>query len=505
MKKYSLFVILILFTAIVLRFYDFPRRFWIYADQARDVMVSRGALEHKTLPLIGSFSSAGPFVFGPLFYWFIMASYLVVPKLLTAPWIFLTLIDVLAVYLMIQLGRKIGGLVLGLICGLFSALSTNQLMRASDLTQHTFVIISTVLTALFFTEFLKKRRGKELFFMGLSIGLGINMHYQALNLLLFPLAILAFQLKKGIRIKPILSSIGVVSGGILIQSLPLLIWDYDQQWANLRNLMDYFLLGQYRIWISQRWLTYVAEFWPSFWARVIGGNKILGIFLIFLLVSFGLHDLFKKKLNPRIFWLGLIFLLQMILYRYSRTERFWGYILYFQPLVVIFSSWVSWRLIKIKKTVGYLFLFLIIIFTMQRNLIELKKQDNGVKKVTEAITWLKQKYPKQKFRVYDYYFLDPGMSQMLSLFLDFEGMIEEENGVLIGVSQGKLEKYPPPIYKTYLEKEFDFYHLEPKILEEDKGWTNVNPDFVYEDILFWWQKKPLNSTFSLKDYLKSKL
>jgi len=87
--------------------------------------------------------------------------------------------------------------------------------------------------------------------------------------------------------------------------------------------------------------------------------------------------------------------------------------------------------------------------------------------------------------------------------MDFKNLIDEKNGVSLGISQGPVDC--PPIYKVNLQKEFYICELDEKIMKENKGLVNVNPDYIYQDISFWWKSKPLRSTFYLKNFLKDKL
>lgn len=507
MKKqpaFKLLFLVIIFLALFLRFYNFPQRFWIYADQARDVMVAKGALKHKTLPLIGSFASAGPFVFGPLFYWFIMAAYLLAPQVFSAPWILITLVDCFQVLVLFKLGQVLSDKKLGLILSFLSAISTNQILRAANLTQHTFVGVLTSLTILFFILFYQQKKAKYLFFMGLSIAAAISMHYQALNLLLYTLLIFAIYLPQRKNWLKLVSNYLFLGGGLLLPSLPLLYWDSTQEWSNIKNILDYFLIGQYRFWVSNRWLTYIFDFWPQFWARVVGGIKLWGIVLGLAAVLLFTIRLLQKKLKKETLYLGIIFFAQFLLYRYYRGERLLGYVLYFQPLVLIFSAWLIRHLWRQVKLLAILLLLFISFFTIRADWQEISQQDNHLSEVKQLVFDLQQKYPGEKFQVYDFHYWEPGLSQMLSLLLDFNGLSTEKNGIILGVSDRPVTKQQS-IFTLSWQKDFYIYQLDQEIVATRKDrWVNVNAGYIYQDMLFWWQQKPLTSTFSLGNYLKEK-
>jgi len=503
MKRFCFLVLLILFLALVLRFYNFPRRFFIYSDQARDALVARGALQHRVLPQVGSFSSAGPFVFGPIYYWILMLAYFIAPNFMLSPWVLFVFLDLALVLVMVKIGQALWQEKGGLIAGLMTALSPALISTSSNINQQTLVSLFTALTILFFILYGKKENFLFMFLMSLSVGLGISMHYQALNLFFYTGVFLYPSKLKRKNIKKISLAFLLFALGLLLPNLPLLSWDYTQQWANIRNILDYFLLGQYRIWVSSRWLTYLSIFWPNLWTGVAGGNLAGGIVLMLFSGFWAFHSFLKRKIKKEILALGIIFLLQVILNRYYRGQRFEGYMLYFYPLILVFSTWVILKLYHLNKILGCLFLILVVIFTFVKDIKIIKNQDNKTALVWQTIDFLQAKYPEEKFRLYDFYYLDPSLSHMLSLFMDFKNLIDEKNGVSLGISQGPVDC--PSVYKVSLQKEFYICQLNEERMRENKGLVNVNPDYIYQDISFWWKDKPLRSTFYLKNFLKDKL
>lgn len=124
----------------------------------RDILIAKEALARSEIPLIGSFSSAGPFVFGPLFYWFIMLSFLVIPFTILAPWIFLTIVGVSSVFVLMYIGKLIGGPKLAIVLGILSATSPQLVTRSIALNQHSLVGITAALLLLFFVILWQSRQ-----------------------------------------------------------------------------------------------------------------------------------------------------------------------------------------------------------------------------------------------------------------------------------------------------------------------------------------------------------
>src|SRR5579859_1990109 len=115
---FGIIICFIILFASLLRFYNYTNRYGIATDQAHDALVARAALHNHTLPSVGPFSSAGPFVMGPEWYYFIMITTALYPFSSLTPWIFLTLTYVFFVYIMMLLGKEIGGKRLAIILGI---------------------------------------------------------------------------------------------------------------------------------------------------------------------------------------------------------------------------------------------------------------------------------------------------------------------------------------------------------------------------------------------------
>src|SRR3989344_7140501 len=108
-KKDSVFklaVTLIFAIGIIFRFWDYYDRIVILADNSRDIQVAKYALDYFRIPQIGQFSSAGPFFYGPWYYWILMF-FSVIPPGLLSPWYMMTFFSIVFILLIYRLGREI--------------------------------------------------------------------------------------------------------------------------------------------------------------------------------------------------------------------------------------------------------------------------------------------------------------------------------------------------------------------------------------------------------------
>lgn len=502
---YKVLVSLIILFSFILRFYDFPNRWGLGGDDGRDAMIALEALKRHELPLIGSFSSAGPFVFGPLHYWFIMLSYLVLPFLINAPWIFIGLTGVLTVLLFIYLGKLIGGEKLSLLVGLLAATSPQLVVRSLMLGQHTFISTFSVLLVIGFILLWQKKKLEYAFLMGISLGIALSMHYQVINLFIFfPAIFLITSLTFLKRIKAFL----IMFLGLLIPSLPLLYWDLQQNFANINNILDYFLIGQYRIYVPNSWKIFLFDFVPWYWSFVIGRFHVFAFILGVLSGLTYLVLALKRKLKLEVVVLGVIFFILLFVTRFYKGERSEGYLLYLAPFILIFSSIFISNLLfnkhKYLKIIGVIFLIIILVgnFITIKNTYQISPA-GAYKNIADALI---KKYPKYKFSLYVYKYKLYDTSMGLSLIMGFQNKIDEK-GFPLGVScYGKGCPYGIKPAIDVGVAILDLREVRKEDFDKDKKlWINVNQANVYDDLIGWSKKHELKSTFSLKNYIMERI
>lgn len=516
---FSLSVFCILFLAFILRTYNFLNRIGLGSDSMRDVIVAQIALQRHELPLIGSFSSAGPFVFGPLYFWFNMLGLSLMPFSFKTPWILMDLVGILTVAVMMVVGYRIGGRRLCIILGLITAFCPQFISRSTGLTQHSLVGITTSLLLLFFILLYQAKKKQYAFLMGLAIGTALSMHYQALNLLIFlptPFIIPKMSLKNR------LLSFLLMCVGFLIPSLPLLYWDAHQGFANIRNVMDYIFIAQYRIYVANSWKIYLFKFLPDYWSNVVGGNKPVAAVIMAVTFLVFVYQTLKRKIPGEVFILGIIFGILMIIIRYYRGERFDGYMIYVAPFMFLLSSWALLELFTLLKKsrfitkrkilykyfalIGSLIFCAILVSDLKNASQFIFVKNYSETEVTDAKTTLLKKYPGEKFQLYDYYWKSSDMSYLLGEQLREEGKISK-NGIPIGVIYTEFPICPPfpTIYTSGGWRVISLQNFSAYQIQRPE-WGPVNPDDVYDDLITRWQKdQKLTSSFSPIRFIQEKL
>ena len=502
---YKFTATLIILVAALIRVYGFNGRWGLGGDDSRDALIAMEALKRHELPLTGSFSSAGPFVFGGIFYWFIMLSYLCLPFLINAPWIFLEVLSVLTVALLMYMGKLLSGNKVSIIIGILAATSPQLVVRSLALGQHTFIATFSTLTLISFLLLWKTKKQVHAVMLGIWIGLALNFHYQSINLFIFFPALLFVS---AISFKQRVKSIVFALIGFLIPSLPLLYWDWHQNFANIKNLLDYFLIAQYRIYVPNSWKLFIFKYVPGYWSFVVGNFSLLGLVLFLSSTLLFLWSFLKRKLSKEFTLLGIIFLFLLFINRYYKGERSEGYLLYFLPFILIFTVLLINAFIEHKnyliKFFGILF-FLVIIFANFISIYKIVNFKSQIDFINKIKIDLYNKYPGQTFSLYDYKYKLYDKSMPLSLFMSFDNKLNN-NGKKLGIScYGIGCPYGLPIINEKLPI-VDLDYVKNSDLEKNKKiWINVNQASVYEDLIGWLNKNQLKSTFSIQEYIKSKL
>ena len=484
---FGICVALVVLLAGLLRFYNYDVRWALAHDQARDALVAREALRQHKIPVLGPFSQAGSFVMGPIWYWFVAASTAIYPNFILTPWIVLTLSFVFVVYLMILIGKEIDGKLFGIILGIITAISSSQVAQSTNLTNPSGVVIFSVLAVYFSIKYIKTGKNLFLFLFPFFIAIAINIHLQAIGLLAIIPAALVIK-------KPYLKQLIYLILCFAIPFGPLIIFDLNHNFYNFRSMLDYYLYGQYRIYVPNRWLTYVLEYWPFAWGYIVGGIKEAGYLIILLLSLMVLYlGVIKKRISKPMLFIILVFLFIFVMLRYYRGERFDSYLIFVHPFVLILTGWTILSLIKLNKILGLVFFGIIIIGGMYINILTIKNTTNHT--ASQVDNWKNQlikKYPDKKFTIYDFQQKNKSSSLPLSLYLDVDNKIDDKGtkvGLVIATSGARFAH--PSIYGERMG--WQLLDLSSSTSAEllQEGWFNANPSAIYKETEEWFIGKKL--------------
>lgn len=341
--KRALPLFLIIFAAAVfLRFFNFTNRITVGLDSARDAFVSLYGAQTIQLPITGPFISIAPVTTGP-WYWIQLIFARFIMPTPYAPWILLAIYSTFLIIIIYFIGLQVEGKRLGLILAFLATFSANQIGTAVQLTNPSVIGFYTSIYVLLFILLVKgnKKNLKLGLLIGIVLGLTINTHYQAAGLV----SLLVFLLFFG---KKYLKTLLAAGAGIGLTFLPLLCFELNNHWYNTRHMLQYILVDQYNIWTPMRWLTYISDYWPNFLSYVLGGSITFGRIVLFLLSIGYLFLLWKGKLPKILLLLAFSFLIEVVIIRYYRGERFFGYLQFFHPYLFIFIGYLINKIFSLQ-------------------------------------------------------------------------------------------------------------------------------------------------------------
>lgn len=483
-KRYGISVLIIVAVSALLRFINYSNRWGLAADQARDVLVSTYALNNHLIPIIGPFSSAGQFVYGPQWFWIILSMVSVFPPAIMVPWILQTLLYIFVVFVMYLVGKEIINKNFGLLLAFLTAISTAQIGQSTNLTSPSMAGIFSVFCVYFFIRYVKYSKSFDAFFLAFLIGNTINIHFQAIGLLaLVPVSFLLS--KRNIK------QLFVLALGLFLPFIPLLIFDLKTNFFESKNMLDYYFYGQNKVFVPNRWLTYAGIFWPKTWAEIIGGQVIFGYLIIFFASLFSLSEMVKRKMSKEFLGLIISFMAIFVMLRYYKGVIFGSYIAFLDSFILIFTSWVLYKIYKLNKAVFAIVLALLILTTSIVNVKQIVNATNQTSK--EAIAWkniLENKFPDEKFAIYDFKYQYPGRGLSLVLYLNADGKIAD-NGRKIGLALDNSDLNSRFNVIISNKNGFEAYDINSsssaKLLKEK--WIFINPSEIYQSTEYWYWDK----------------
>jgi hypothetical protein len=388
---------------------------------------------------------------------------------------------------MFLIGKEITSRDLGLLTAFLVAISLPQIRQSTDLVQPGMVGVIAVFAVFFFVRYIKYSKSLDAFLLGFLVANAINIHFQSIGLItLLPVS---FFLSKH-KLKQCL----FLLIGFFIPFIPLILFDFKTNFFESRNMLDYYLYGQNRIYIPNRWLTYVGVFWPRVWSDIVGGYPIFGYFITILLSLVMTYKILKKKISKEILGIIICFGLTVIMLRYYKGILSAEYLAFLQPFIFILTGIVFYEIYKFKKI---LFICLIISITVTSLFIDIKEivksTNTTAVRAEKQIQVLVKKYPNDKFTLFDYKRRFAEVSLPLSMYLYSRGKVDDSGlrvGISAATSAAALEFSDFPAIEG---KPGDFQLLDLSKLSKAElvkaGWVIVNPSFIYNSVENWYTNK----------------
>lgn len=476
-NKFLLALLAIVLLGAILRFYNYPLRYGFDIDATRDAILTQYAVINHLVPLVGPISALGSFNFGPLYYYQLIFFQSLVP-LSYAPWIYVSLTSLLMVVVMYKIGEELLGKEFGLVLAFLAAVSPGEVISGTGLSNPDLVSLFASLSFLIFILLIKNEKRIWLsLFLGLAIGIGINCHYQMIYFLVLPLLLL---FRKTGKIKVIL----LAYLGVFLTFIPLLYFNITHDWRTLTGLLDYYIFGKNKVYVPNRWLSYLGDFWPTFWGYMFGFNRLIGGLLMVLSLLVSLWVVMKRKINLSYSLIFLLFVFSFVLLRYFSGERVYYYLIFFHPFLILMTGVLLWQLTRIKilfNQFGTIFLALIltiIIFSgINVDLVHTHSVDSHLDFMSKA-NYLSEEYSGAKF---SFYACDGQYRNVIQGMVFLMGQKNRlGDGVKIGFEDNKC-KYPTGKVNKDAIGAINFSSFSDKELNS-LGWKKITPSFLYNSL-----------------------
>lgn len=384
-------LLLIVFLGAVLRFYNLPKRYGFDFDAARDSLVASFFSEKLSFPLTGAASSTAPFNFGPWYYWGLIIFEKIIP--IYGSWILIGVVSLLTVIVAYKIGEKMENKNFGLILAWIFALSPSQITLSTTLSNPSMIPFFSGLVILFFISYINTKKSFYVFLMSLFLSMGITIHFQLAGFIIFPILIFLFYRN---RIKNILS----MALGIIVPLIPILIFELSNNFYNFKGLVFYFTESRENVYVANRWLFYVRDFWPKFWSETLGLNLSITVIILSSLFVLFLYLFKKRKINKIHLMIVAAFVFNFILLRYFPAQKPIYYLYFLQIFIFIFSGFLLFKLIEIIriKPIGLLVIVILLIVVLIKD-IDISTSESSNREVISIQKELIEKNPNNKFNI----------------------------------------------------------------------------------------------------------
>ncbi|CAN5210589.1 hypothetical protein BH11PAT1_BH11PAT1_7310 [soil metagenome] len=481
-KFYTLFhistkwlIIVIFIGGVILRFIYTPERFGFDKDPTRDVLVAHYAAQHLQFPLIGPPSGIGPFTFGPWYYYQIILFTLVFPFSF-APFYYIPLFSLLLIIIMYYIGREIHDELLGIILATFVALSPSFIASTAALSNPSLIPTISGLCLLLFLLIWKKSSLRLLFLWGIIIAIGINIHYEMIPMLLFP--VLFFTLQK----KIISREACVFLCGLFFPCIPFIYYNYAHNWQSILGFIEFIHGGGTNNYIPNNWRIYLFQFWPRYFAYIFSINSFLSIIAAIIIFSIYLYKLVNKSIKVQTILLLLSFSIFFLGLRYFNASREYYYFLFLEPLLIIIVGIALYYISNIKfgKVVVLLIMILFSILALYQN-SKILRQNGEQQYARELTIELEKETSNALITIYNCRQESIQRAMGVVFLLEKDNYLAT-NGHKIGFSNATNESCTVPLRAIVISNGvFDFKNISSHELAQ-LGWHTISPKSVFEAV-----------------------
>ncbi len=238
--KTSLCLIFLLLLGAYLRLYKISEYMTFLGDEGRDMLVIKRMIVDHKFTLLGPTASVGGFFLGPMYYYFMLPFVWAWGMDPTGAAVMVALAGIATIYLIYRVGRDFFDTWVGLVAASIYTVSPVVIAYSrSSWNPNLVPLFSTWIMYLMWLVVVKKNP-KLLFWIGVLLGIGLQLHY--LFLFLFPVVVIWFVLFG--RQKDMLRYYAMGIGGFLIGYGPFLAFEFRHGFPNTISIIRFLSTGQ---------------------------------------------------------------------------------------------------------------------------------------------------------------------------------------------------------------------------------------------------------------------
>lgn len=385
--KIALVIVLLIF--FFLRFYLIQQRLLFGWDQARDAQVVSQVLSGKPT-LIGP-RVLGPdkFFLGPYFYYLLTPFYLITRGSPTAMIWFLICYNLMFVGLFWLIIKKTFFTKAAFFSLLLWALNPSFIKNDIISWNPVLVPLIVIITWYWCYLALKRENGFIWLLLGLTLGLGVNFHFQIIFLICF--VVLFFWLNKQVLS---LKKVFLSMVGFLVSFSPLFLFDLRHNFLNSQLLIKFFTAQQTNK-EAMAWLPVLNNFVQGFTGISLSPVLILTFFLLFTAALFVKGKKSQQSLIGSFYQASAgLFIVSLIGFSYYGVRPSEYYFNYLAPFIIVFlTSLLS------KRNWGQVLLVTIGLFWFGISLNKINPIPFSLINKTSAVKYLTQRFNQEKVNV----------------------------------------------------------------------------------------------------------
>jgi len=233
-------IISILILGAYLRLYKISLYMTFLGDEGRDALIVKRMIVDGKWTLLGPTASVGGFFMGPIYYYFMVPFLWLWNFSPVGPAIMVALFGIITIYLVYFIGKRMFGTEVGLVASGLYALSPLIISYSRSSWNPNIVPFFGILLFYFLWDVVVNNHWKNLFWIGIILGIGLQLHYTFLALF----GVVAIWFLMYGRSRSHINHYIAGCTGFIVGFLPFLAFEVRHGFMNIRSIIMFVFEGK---------------------------------------------------------------------------------------------------------------------------------------------------------------------------------------------------------------------------------------------------------------------